>query len=861
MAFRLGRYTIATTGVWNSIGDLAKRVGAAVDMKERGRLRSDFESAFGEDYNPNELIRKEGLKVVKDILSDDAAKSGSQIVKLAITAPGYDIEEPKSDHPDAQQATDLVRWTFTNLPGTFRSKQKAALRGRDEGYSLMEICWGDIAEGPHRGYIGWTNLKPKPADGYRFVTDEFGNVLGMRRKDDFAWRSGEKPPLQMDKWIHYAHDAEEVSDSPYGCPQVIPAHPYWKARRIIFRKRGIFVERYASGHPVLKHKVAMNQKEIDNYEKIIKHLMTGTGVRVDENVTDLNFWSPTGSAFLEFGRFDDFCAASILRSMLVPTQLGLGPETHVGSQAKATVHQQVFGWVTGDMDDAVITAIQEQGIQRLCDANFELKGNYPQFRRKPIDTEDAVEIVSTMVESMKNGAWGPLTLDAVNRSHRALGYPELTQKQWDEWVADKPDPLKAGQLNQGRTPIPPEQRTKGAQIQVPNDAPGMKPKVEPGPQQTEHDRALVVEQRDGRSILWLPPGLELASPGGTPGRETENRITRGTIENPHYYRELTSIEKAVKLKPRAVEEFYDSAVSESMHRIGQAMDRVKHYLLRDLDRAGLLQSTANEANVWTFDKINARAKKQFNEAVHSVLVTGRVYGARFAKEWTENGLGHEVTLDLHNTTHVELDDEITSSMLIDPREAREYFANLIPMSRAAAEAMKAQAFWVTGLYLDGQSGTMLADVKQIIDKAFRSGQWGRVESRISELFDTWIDNGKLTPSGQLFTPWHAHAIARNAIARSFNAGSHDFYYEAREWIQGFMWSSVIDERTTRHCEMMDGETYRMGQVEPPPAHHLCRSFEVPITLGEEWKPTSIEQLAKIGAMRDPDFASGVPIYA
>jgi hypothetical protein len=822
--------------------------GGGVDFGEHGISDSRFIEAMPWAENPNKLIERHGLELVDNMMTDETMKSASKMISLAVIAPGGRIDPPKNDHPKAQEATEFVRWVFDELPGTFRSVEKNTLSGRDRGYSLQELNWGTVTSGQWAGKFAYKSIKPYYAKDYRFKLDEHGNVLGITHVEDI----GDTEILKMDKWLHYAHDAGSVAGSPYGCPQIIPAYPFWKARWIAFRYRGMWVERYASQNPVLKAKrsALANPVEYARLKAILKSLVAGTGVIVDDE-TETEFWGSSGSGHLEFGRFDEMCQRGMMRGQLVPTQLGLGPETNTGSRAKAQVHENLLKWVITDMDTDVTTMVSEQAIRRLCDPNFELDGGYPVYVRNTRDLDDALEIVATIGKAYTEGIWGELDIETVNRVHRLVGVKEISEEEWTERVHDKKNALAGpkgedGEDLPGRKKI--EEPKRGARVSMPN-APEQKPKVEP-----PVEAGMIITY--GANWNQALSAAELAGPAW--GRETPATIERGRKPNSKYMRDLTEYEQAAGLKPHEVVRFYDSVEAEGVKRISAAMTIARDQLIKKLGRNGLLDGSATRAELMRFGGMSGTAKKQFADTVYATELTAFLQGARFAHGWVKEAAGRDFSVEVEDRVEF---DAISGSGLLDPRAVREYFSGLLPMSAVAAEGMKAEAFWITGLYLEDH-GTMLASTKHVIDMGFRSKEWQRVEGQVGELFDEWIGSGRLTATGQQFTSWHAHTVVRNAIARSFNAGMYQLYHTpgAQEWVEAYQWSSILDDRVTPHCEVMDEVVFLDGQVIWPPAHHLCRSMVMAILKGQRYRVETLDNLARWSALRDPAFTSGVPIY-
>lgn len=95
------------------------------------------------------------------------------------------------------------------------------------------------------------------------------------------------------------------------------------------------------------------------------------------------------------------------------------------------------------------------------------------------------------------------------------------------------------------------------------------------------------------------------------------------------------------------------------------------------------------------------------------------------------------------------------------------------------------------------------------------------------------------------TPPQVDTIVRTILTRAYNEGRRAFFEDERleGYVEGYMWSAVLDERTTDFCRAMDGKKFAVDDpiwrtLGAPPAHFGCRSLLVPITINDTWKRSS-----------------------
>ncbi|MCW7072068.1 MAG: DUF935 family protein [Methanophagales archaeon] len=806
---------------------------------EIATVMSRWDSIFGE-INPDDVVQKVGLRIYEKMLTNPTVKGGSRLKALGVVGPGWEVAPAQTGERAAEEMAEFVDWNFQVLRGPFKNVELGVLTGMDYGFSLSELKWGIVSDGPWAGKWALMDIKTKPPFPYGFKRDEYGNLLAITHQ---SWSGKIDEFTNLKKWIIYSHDVGSVFGSPYGRSQLRSAYDYWKALQLLFRMRGVFVERTASGIPLIRYKRGLRRSETARYEKMVRKLQTAAGMAVPEDII-VEWAEKKGDSHEEFEKFAIYCERAILRALLVPSQIGIGPETTVGSMAKARVHQSIFEWVMGDADSDLTAAINEQVVQRICDNNFPNAAEigYPIWRHKERSSDDAVKLVAGYVKAIEGRGLGPVTLDDINTARRRLGMSELTEKEWLEYQEAEnqkaAETADTNRLENGPDDGEDEVEEPGngkTTVSIPKDTPG------------EDEKVAEFAAPDPIMLARQQPFV----------RETLYRATvAGVHANPKLYRELTAVEKAQGLNPRAMSKIIDGLEVAASKEIVGAFDRVRGKLVDKLDRRGLLDGTAKEAELWKFGGLDAQGKKTLSDTMHRTLLSGYIHGALAAKGELEKGVGRKFEFALFDGVPVHEFAELRPEFLIEPNEAKEYWSKLIPLSSDVAQSYKAEAFWIADVYLS-DNGEVLRAAKEAIRQGYKTGNWGACEARINALFDEWLGTGRMTPAGALYEPWHTHVIVRNASMRGYNAGRAELFRQAKDWIEAYQWASIIDERTSDFCDFMDGVIFSPGQVEFPPAHHQCRSIVMAVLRGMSYELADQETLARGAGMRDASFTSGV----
>lgn len=807
----------------------AEKPKKPMQMGEVGAIYSKF-GRWESEENPDTLVQAKGLSVYRDMLKDEAVAAGTTLLALGVVGAGYTIDPPETEEPQGQEVADFIKRVLAMMRGPFKQVELGLLTARWNGFALAELVYGFIKEGEYAGKVGLSRIACKPPDNYGFDLDVYGNVESIRYSPPDGTPDKHFP---YDKWVHYAHDHGDAFGSPYGRSQLRSVYRYYKARKLVFPMWAQFVEKAATGMPVASYPRGILPNEVAVYEKLVQHIMASAGAAKPSDV-ELDWMEKMGHSHEEFQKFDAYCAAAILRGILVPTQMGIAFETEVGSKAKAAVHQRLFEWVSGDMDTDLTNCIQEQVIQRVVDLNYDVNGAYPVYKRPERNPEDAIAVVTAFVMAAEKGVVGEVGREDENRVRRLLEFSEVTEEEWEERereAAHKAEKM-AKQMRE-RPPDTDEDKEKvddtKTQVSVPKGVPGTKPKV---------------EAADGEVLGF--------------SRTTEARVEKGLHDNPAFMRELSAVERAVGVDVKGIDRRLRAMEAHAQKDIVAAFSRIQRRLLDNLRRRGLLDGSGTLLDLYSFDTIDGTGRGKVRDILYRTELTGAIMGALDCSKEIERGTAGEVEFEAFDrgAECLAFDEMPYKEGPFDAKEARQYFGTLTPITAKNAAAMKARAFWIAGLELD-EHGELLRDVKFAIERGFASGNWSAVEATINARFEEWVGSGRLSSKGGLYRPWHTEVIVRNASMRGYNYGRVVQMQRAGLWVEANQWSSIIDSRTSDHCEEMDGKVFHSGEVEPPPAHHQCRSMLIPVTKGQQYSLAPREELLEAAKLRDPAWTSGV----
>jgi SPP1 gp7 family putative phage head morphogenesis protein len=177
---------------------------------------------------------------------------------------------------------------------------------------------------------------------------------------------------------------------------------------------------------------------------------------------------------------------------------------------------------------------------------------------------------------------------------------------------------------------------------------------------------------------------------------------------------------------------------------------------------------------------------------------------------------------------------------------RKIYAGFEP--RQALEYLAAKALIIKGL-LDNE---LTEDVRQLLLEHLKGGRTlTETIMDLRELFEPWIgDPTKLAPSGQIgigFPPgekapenvlmaYRLENMIRTPMIEAYNQGRLAIGDATNDYVVGYQYSAILDERTTDICRENDGLIIRADDPRlrklTPPVHYQCRSLLVYVTIDD-----------------------------
>jgi SPP1 gp7 family putative phage head morphogenesis protein len=151
---------------------------------------------------------------------------------------------------------------------------------------------------------------------------------------------------------------------------------------------------------------------------------------------------------------------------------------------------------------------------------------------------------------------------------------------------------------------------------------------------------------------------------------------------------------------------------------------------------------------------------------------------------------------------------------------------------AAWAGVLASPIQATGTLLEDFVDSWGARTVQRVESAIRTGfAQGKTVDEITRIIRGTKANNFTDGILGGVTKREASAMVRTALQHVNNAAQQLVYEDNGDIIEGYIWISTLDSRTSQTCRSLDGEMFKLGKGPVPPIHINCRSSTIPKVKG------------------------------
>ena len=745
-------------------GDLFDEVSSSESLIERAIY------PYGANWDP--LVRKKGLKIYQEMAQDDQVKACLDLRKQARLSTPWTIASAKDGNKTADMYADFIKHILERMDGTFEDDLYQIYSAVEFGFSVSEMNFFLLPDGPFKGKIGLSSIKTREPFYYDFKTDVFGNLLGLVYNgwlpksvtDENGGMGTVDNPFPVDKFIIYSYNSK--FSNRYGTSDLFAAFRSWQSKRIIMRFWNIWLERYASPFiwATVDPDAALKKNVITEIDDFLRNLSARAGFRCPKGVT-LEAIQTSSTAADAFEKSIEAHNRYISHALLCPNLLGItGQQGSGGSGGSYALGKKQFGafmWVLDRMGrDTSETIVGEQIINRLIRLNFPNvdESMMPRFKFEGVE-EDSIEARARIVAILSNAGFIAQEEDWI-REFLSLPKkdPKIKLPEVVRGIGGAPG--RNGANGKDKEDYAERQMREPQEFEKKVKVLSFKRELDDAQEQMHSELASELEVMREEIIAWVDK-KEIFTELDPKALDSLNVNVKGLKDT---------------LRRWLFKAFLDSKLRalEELGRAGVEVDVVRKF-----------ERGFAEAAMEPWQPLPPREAVDFFN--------------RKVKATVRNKRGEKVLI------------EVASGSQIPYYDSRAFAIAGVVRDDILNEA---RAVLLNGIKRQDEVGAM-KDLKNVFNKYLESG---------------------IEVDDELLTPHRLNTIVRTNLVEAVNEGRRAMYEDPDldGFVQYFQYSSIMDDRTTDYCRCMDGKVFRMEDMPilNPPAHFNCRAFTVPVTTFE-----------------------------
>jgi phage gp29-like protein len=359
-------------------------------------------------YNPSNLVGLKGLRIFDEMRRDEQIKAAVAFKKHAIMAAGWDIMSPEG-LPDEWEPREFVMWALERMVGSWSDRIMDILLSIEYGYSVGELVWEVLADGPYKGLWALENIVSLKPHSIRFEQDDSGEIIRVLQSGGM-----DEIKIPAEKLVIMTYQSEWAN--PYGKSDLEACYADWWGKTNARKWLAMLLERF--GVPPIFFFYNPNMYSMagqDALKDIVTNLQAGTSsILPRQDPKDLEPWTPQLGAHIQdvFIPALDHYDRAMARGLLMPALMGTTPEQESGSYARAAVVFDVFMFAVDALRAHVEQIIDDQIIWRMIAANYPVSGDeYPRFKFKPLTQDSRIGLMDTWVKLIAGRAVLPRVED------------------------------------------------------------------------------------------------------------------------------------------------------------------------------------------------------------------------------------------------------------------------------------------------------------------------------------------------------------------------------------------------------------------------------------------------------------------
>jgi phage gp29-like protein len=387
----------------------------------------------------DEIIRRKGWAVYKEMLNDDQVKACLEFKKILIGGRAFEVA-PLDDSAEAKQQAAFVEEAFKRIK--VDQALKEALSALEFGFSLAEqVFTRDTWEGTQ--YVFLSKLAFREPSQIYIKADEHGNVLGAQQYNTNAQGIGKNTiDLPKEKIFLFTHNKRFGNN--YGVSDLRSAYRPWWAKKFIVQFWNVFLERMGSPMTTMKYPQGASEELKRTLKQIMRGLSSKTEILIPEGV-EIALVEATRGGTATYEQALAFHNDSIARAILMSGLLGMNGDAarSSGTNGQSFIQQRLIFKMADGVSQELADALMNQVINPLLALNF-AKVLAPKFIWQDYGQFEG-QVVADEIRQLH--AAGVIDMDQkdVNYVRSIMGLPIRTAEETpDEVIRPAPTPPPGG---------------------------------------------------------------------------------------------------------------------------------------------------------------------------------------------------------------------------------------------------------------------------------------------------------------------------------------------------------------------------------------------------------------------------------
>lgn len=356
-------------------------------------------------YSPDDLLTKKKFDAYEKMMTDDQVNMSISGLKLIRLSSGYEIEAASEDPRDIEVA-DFVGYVLENMQAgnNFHNVLLNIMGGLEIGWSLQELVYEFIAEGPYAGKLGLKAVKSKNPKHFNVSVDDFSNPQAVVAISYPEY--GRKYPIE--KFLLYSF--QKKYENVFGTSRLRSLYQWWWVKQTMIRAMGVYMEKFGLPIPIGTYPKHFAKEQQDDFLAALTKLRIEHAIIMPDG-SKVDFKEATGKgseAFLSIIEKADAQIAKVIMGQTLTSGAGktTGPADGQGGGV-GTLGKMQFDILVMYLDYLgldIATGPMATLIKRIVDFNYAGVYKYPTFKFKPLFPEDLSPQIEMFLKCVQQNA-------------------------------------------------------------------------------------------------------------------------------------------------------------------------------------------------------------------------------------------------------------------------------------------------------------------------------------------------------------------------------------------------------------------------------------------------------------------------